>query len=393
MTTDDTPAAAGVQVPPTAIKAERGSNNALDTIESYLRQSIFGQDRAIESLVRALNRAQYGFAAGRADRPIAVILFLGPTGVGKTETAKRLARYLHPKGGGFLKIDCSLFSQGHEIAALVGAPPAYVGRDQRPLFDPEVIGTPNSVILFDEIEKASTEFRHLMLQVMEDGEVTLLNGGQQVSFRESIIVMTTNAGASEMVDFIQGRRLGFSSNRENVERMGANIYSIGFTALQRVFTPEWLNRIDEVVAFRPLSYDTLVLIMEHMLQESNERYLDHGLELVMTNAAKELVLRKSFTPEFGARPLRARLMKEIEAPLADLLASGGIPEGSRIWVDVTGDNEFGRDLAFFYERDEQLLAIARERQAKVKKLAPLEMEQAVGVTKRGAATSPRQSIE
>ncbi len=347
-------------IPETALLAKRGPHNPLDGLDEYLHKHIFGQERAIESILRALNRARYGFASGRTERPIAVLLFLGPTGVGKTETGKRLARYLHPNGGGFLKIDCSLFSQGHEVAALVGAPPAYVGRDQKPLFDPEVIGTPNSVILFDEIEKASTEFRHLMLQIMEDGEVTLLNGGQLVDFRNSIIIMTTNAGAREMVDYIQGRRLGFSSRAENAERMGASIYSIGFEALQKVFAPEWLNRIDEVVAFRPLSYETLHRILGSVLEEANGSYVKQGLSVRLTADAEELLLRKAFTPEFGARPLRARLLKYVEAPLADLIASRGIPKGSEVWIRATGETEFGKELAFYYRPDEELLAVARK---------------------------------
>ncbi|OGO04361.1 MAG: ATPase [Chloroflexi bacterium RBG_13_56_8] len=368
-----------MEIPRKAIRAERGGSNPLGELDSYLHQHIFGQERAIESIIRALNRGRYRFAAGRNDRPIAVLLFLGPTGVGKSETAKRLASYLHPEGGGFLKIDCSLFSHGHEISALVGAPPAFVGREQRPLFDPEIIENPNSVILFDEVEKASTEFRHLMLQVMEEGEVTLLNGGQRVVFRESVIIMTTNAGAREMGDYIQGRRLGFSSRREATESMGASIFNIGFSALQKAFTPEWLNRIDEMVAFRPLSFETLVQILDHMLSEANQRYEECGVRVHVTSDAKELMLHKGFAPEFGARPLRARLMKEIEAPLADLLASGGIPKGSEIWVDATGEPEFGKELAFYYLRDEGLLQLAEQRQTEEGVDQPLEaMEVAAG---------------
>src|SRR5919112_5865901 len=176
------------------IRAARGNANPLDDVEQKLRHTIFGQERAIEAVVRLLNRARYGFSAGNPRRPRATLLFLGPTGVGKTASARALAQLLRPDGEAFLKVDCSLFSQGHEVSALVGAPPSYVGRDQKPLLDPDVIETENSVVLFDEIEKGTAELWNLLLQVMEDGEVTLLNSGRNVSFRNAILIMTTNVG-------------------------------------------------------------------------------------------------------------------------------------------------------------------------------------------------------
>lgn len=370
-----------IGVPPTAMRAVRGHDNPLDELSRYLRASILGQDAAIDSIVRGLNRARYGFAAGRHDRPVAVLLFLGPTGVGKSETARRLARYLHPEEDGFLKIDCSLFSQGHEIAALVGAPPAYVGRDQRPLFDTTVIEKPNSVVLLDEIEKASTEFRHLLLQIMEDGEVTLLNGGRRVDFRRSIIIMTSNVGAREMMAFIQGRRLGFGAGRDTVTQMGETIHSIGLTALRKAFTPEWLNRIDEIVAFRPLGCDTLAAILDCMLAEANAQYLRHGLRVRLTARARESLLADGYLPEFGARPLRARLMREVEAPLADLLASGGVPEGCDVWADTASENAPRQGLAFFYAPNDILLAVAREYRLREAERAELSVEQAMAVAR------------
>src|ERR671938_638676 len=195
------------------IKATRGNANPLDDVEQKLRNTIFGQERAIEAVIRVLNRARFGFSAGNPRRPRATLLFLGPTGVGKTATARRLAQLLRPDGGGFLKLDCSLFSQGHEVSALVGAPPSYVGRDQKPLLDPEIIETENSVVLFDEIEKGTPELWNLLLQIMEDGELTLLNSGRVVSFRNMILIMTTNVGAKEMVDFLDKRNIGFRSSR------------------------------------------------------------------------------------------------------------------------------------------------------------------------------------
>lgn len=341
--------------------ATRGTANPLDAIEHDLRNAIFGQNRAIESLIRALNRARVGFSAGNRNRPLVNLLFLGPTGVGKSECAKRLAQRLHPEGVGFLKIDCSIFSQGHEVSALVGAPPSYVGRDQKPLLDPEIIETENSVVLFDEIEKGTAELWNLLLQIMEDGEITLLNSGRVVSFRNAILIMTTNVGAKEMVDFIDKRNIGFRSTRQDMEATGQQIYQIGFEALQRVFRPEWINRIDEIIAFRPLSSSTMSQIFDRMLSEANGQYLNYGIQVEVSPAAKDHILRKGYNPTFGARPLRARMLKDIDAPLADLVASGGIPQGSRVYVAYHGGEQYDQELRFYYRRDEHLAEEARRR--------------------------------
>jgi ATP-dependent Clp protease ATP-binding subunit ClpA len=335
------------QIPEGMTRAARGTANPLDEVEQKLRYTIFGQERAIEAVVRLLNRARYGFSAGNPRRPRATLLFLGPTGVGKTATARRLAQLLRPDDDAFLKIDCSLFSQGHEVSALVGAPPSYVGRDQKPLLNPDIIEQDKSVVLFDEIEKGQPELWNLLLQIMEDGEILLLNGGRRVSFHNSIVILTTNVGAKEMVDYLDRRTIGFRTAHKDVEATGQQIYQIGFEALQRVFQPEWINRLDEIIAFRPLSSETLREVLDRMLREANDQYLRHGISVELTSAAKEYVLHKGFEPRFGARPLRQQLLKLVEAPLADLLASGGIPEGSRIIVEATGIDKHGQAI----ERD------------------------------------------
>ena len=340
-------------------KAQRGDKNPLDPVVQELRQSIFGQDRAIDSMVRALNRARFGFSAGGQKRPRASLLFLGPTGVGKSECAKRLAAFLHPNGNGFLKLDCSLFSQGHEVSALLGAPPSYVGRDQKPLLDPEIIEQDNAVVLFDEIEKGTSELWNLLLQIMEDGEITLLNGGRKISFQRAIIIMTTNVGAKEMATYVSQRTIGFRTPNRDVEATGQQIYQIGFDAIQKVFSPEWINRIDEVIAFRPLSSDSLVRVLDRMINEANEQYRLYGIEVHLTDNARDYLLHRGFDPRFGARPLRARLMKDLDAPLADLLASGGIPSGSRVLIDVSeSEPGEGENLDFFFEADESLAEAA-----------------------------------
>jgi ATP-dependent Clp protease ATP-binding subunit ClpA len=344
-------------------RAVRGSQNPLDTVEGRIRDQIFGQERAIESVIRVLNRARFGFSAGNTRRPRATLLFLGPTGVGKTATARALAQLLRPDGEAFLKIDCSLFSQGHEVSALVGAPPSYVGRDQKPLLNPEIIEQENSVVLFDEIEKGQPELWNLLLQVMEDGEILLLNGGRRVSFQSSIVIFTTNVGAKEMVDYLDRRTIGFRTPHGDVEATGQQIYQIGFESLQKVFQPEWINRLDEIVAFRPLSSDVLRNVLDHMLLESNEQYLRHGIQVEVTSEAREYILTKGFDSRFGARPLRQQLLKNIDAPLADLLASGGIPPGSRVMVGYSGVDKHGEALEFFFASAPDLLRQAEELRA------------------------------
>ncbi len=341
-------------------RAVRGHANPLDVVERRLRDQIFGQERAIESVIRVLNRARFGFSAGNTRRPRATLLFLGPTGVGKTATARALAQLLRPDGEAFLKIDCSLFSQGHEVSALVGAPPSYVGRDQKPLLNPEIIEQENSVVLFDEIEKGQPELWNLLLQVMEDGEILLLNGGRRVSFHNSIVVFTTNVGAKEMVDYLDRRTIGFRTPHGDVEATGQQIYQIGFEALQKVFQPEWINRLDEIIAFRPLSSDVLRQVLDRMLRECNEQYLRQGVQVSVTTEAREYLLNKGFDSRFGARPLRQQLLKLIDAPLADLIASGGIPGGSHVVVDYTGVDRHGEALEFFYESAPDLLRQAEE---------------------------------
>jgi ATP-dependent Clp protease ATP-binding subunit ClpA len=227
-------------------------------------------------------------------------------------------------------------------------------------------------VLFDEIEKGQPELWNLLLQIMEDGEILLLNGGRRVSFHQSIVVFTTNVGAKEMVDYLDRRTIGFRTPHQDVEATGQQIYQIGFESLQKVFQPEWINRLDEIVAFRPLSSDVLRQVLDRMLVESNEQYLRQGIQLTVTAEAREYLLAKGFDSRFGARPLRQRLLKDIDAPLADLLASGGIPEGSRVVVTRTDNDDYDKALAFYFEAAPELARRAEElRAAEVGRLSTL----------------------
>jgi len=218
-------------------------------------------------------------------------------------------------------------------------------------------------VLFDEIEKGQPELWNLLLQIMEDGEILLLNGGRRVSFQNSIVAFTTNVGAKEMVDYLDRRTIGFRTPHQDVEATGQQIYQIGFESLQKVFQPEWINRLDEIVAFRPLSSDVLRQVLDHMLLESNEQYLRHGIQVEVAAEAKEYLLDKGFDSRFGARPLRQQLLKLVDAPLADLLSSGGVPAGSRVLVSYSGVDKHGQALQFYYESAPELLRQAEELRA------------------------------
>jgi len=183
-------------------------------------------------------------------------------------------------------------------------------------------------------------------------------------------VFTTNVGAKEMVDFLDQRTIGFRTPHKDVEATGQTIYQIGFEALQKVFQPEWINRLDEIIAFRPLSSDILRQVLDRMLMESNDQYLRHGIQVEVTGEAKEWLLTKGFDSRFGARPLRQQLLKHLDAPLADLLASGGIPHGSKVEVVYTGIDKHGAALEFYFVEEPDLLRQAEElRQAEVGRLS------------------------
>jgi len=219
----------------------------------------------------------------------------------------------------------------------------------------------NSIVLFDEIAKGTPELWNILLQIMEDGEIMLLTGGRGIAFRNAIIILTTNISAKEMIDFLNKRNIGFRSTRHDVEATGQQIYQIEFEALQRHFPPEWINRIDEIITFRPLSSAMLSRILDRMLDEANQQYLNYGIRVELTAATKAYLLNKGYQPSFGARPLWACLLKHIDAPLADLLASGGIPQGSRVLVDYNARHEFNDGLSFYYQPDGELEIQGRKR--------------------------------
>lgn len=334
-------------------KAEDVEYNPFGDVENGLNRAIVGQPDAVLSIMTALNREKLR----NPDRPIANLLFLGPTGVGKSETAKELARLLHDDDDdAFIKIDCSAYSHGHEITALTGAPPSYVGREQKPIFDPKIIEQDKSVILFDELEKGSGPLWDLMLQIMEDGEITLTGTGQKVSFRNSVIIMTSNLGANEMMGLLDTNTVGFASSDVNPAVTKQQIEKAAKSALKRQFRPEFINRFDDMIVFSQLADDQLGDVLDNYVEKANERYQDIGIDLTMTMELKRRIVEScEDRHQFNARPVLRKYEQLIESKLSTYVSSGSIPEGSRVYAFASDSPDTQpTDVEFYYQEDRGL---------------------------------------
>ena len=304
-------------------------------MEEEISSRLIGQDEAVGAVSRAIRRARTGLRDPR--RPIGSFLFMGPTGVGKTELARCLARFLFGSEEAMIRMDMSEFMEKHEVSKLLGAPPGYVGHESGGKLTEAVRRRPYSVVLFDEIEKAHPEVYNVLLQILEDGHLT--DGqGRKVDFRNTVIIMTSNIGAREAQ---QGGALGFGSVSDAEARDWDRLKTVIMDEAQRAFRPEFLNRIDEMAVFRPLSRESLMRIVETMLAEVGERLEKRGIRIGVSESAKTKILEKGFKPKYGARPLRRAIQSLIEDRLADSLLSGQFPAGTQVSVDVEGD-----ELAF-----------------------------------------------
>ena len=304
-------------------------------MEKEISSRLIGQDEAVGAVSRAIRRARTGLRDPR--RPIGSFLFMGPTGVGKTELARCLARFLFGSEEAMIRMDMSEFMEKHEVSKLLGAPPGYVGHESGGKLTEAVRRRPYSVVLFDEIEKAHPEVYNVLLQILEDGHLT--DGqGRKVDFRNTVIIMTSNIGAREAQ---QGGALGFGSISDAEARNWDRLKTVIMDEAQRAFRPEFLNRIDEMAVFRPLSRESLMRIVETMLAEVGERLEKRGIRIGVSEDAKTKILEKGFKPKYGARPLRRAIQSLIEDRLADSLLSGQFPAGTQVSVDVEGE-----ELAF-----------------------------------------------
>ncbi len=297
-------------------------------MEEEISKRLIGQSEAVSAVARAIRRARTGLRDPA--RPIGSFLFMGPTGVGKTELARRLAHFLFGSEESMIRIDMSEFMEKHEVSKLLGAPPGYVGHESGGKLTEMVRRRPYSVILFDEIEKAHQEVYNVLLQILEDGHLT--DGqGRRVDFRNAVIIMTSNVGAKEAQ---KGSSLGFGTIGDQEAQDWNRRKNIIMDEAHKLFRPEFLNRIDEIAVFRPLSRDDLMLIVETMLAEVRKRLEKKGIIIGVDEEAKSKILEEGFKPKFGARPLKRAIQSLIEDPLADSLLSGKIADGSEITIGL-----------------------------------------------------------
>ncbi len=298
-----------------------------------LRGTVVGQEEPILKLTKAIRRTRAGLKDPK--RPIGSFIFLGPTGVGKTELAKRLTEYLFDNQDSLIRIDMSEYMEKFSVSRLVGAPPGYVGYEEGGQLTEKVRRKPYSVVLLDEIEKAHPDVFNILLQVLDDGILT--DGlGRRVDFRNTIIIMTSNIGARDIKNMGKGIGFSFSDEEFDYSKMKSTVED----AIKRVFNPEFLNRIDDVIVFHPLEKKHIFEIIDIMKKELFTRVEDLGIEIEMSESAKEFLVDKGYDPQFGARPLRRALQKYVEDPMAEAILSNNLTEGSTIAVDFrTGDED------------------------------------------------------
>ena len=306
-------------------KLMEGETQKLLRMEERLHQRVVGQDEAVRAVSASVRRARAGLQD--PNRPLGSFIFLGPTGVGKTELARALAEFLFDDEHAMIRIDMSEYMEKHSVARLIGAPPGYVGYEEGGQLTEAVRRRPYSVVLFDEIEKAHPDVFNVMLQILEDGRLT--DGqGRTVDFKNTVLIMTSNVGSSAILEFAG-----------NDERIRAHVME----ALREQFRPEFLNRIDEIIIFQNLKLDDIKRIVEIQLRSLSTRLAERGIQLELTDAAREYLANRGYDPIYGARPLKRTIQKEIIDPLAVRILSGDFVPGDTVIADVqSGEITFGK---------------------------------------------------
>jgi ATP-dependent Clp protease ATP-binding subunit ClpC len=313
-------------VPATNIVQEEAEK--LLNLEAVLHERVVGQEQAVKAVAEAIRRARAGIKDPK--RPVGSFIFLGPTGVGKTELARTLAEYLFGEEDAMIRIDMSEFQERHTVSRLVGAPPGYVGYEEAGQLTEQVRRRPYSVVLFDEIEKAHPDVFNILLQILDDGRLTDAQG-RTVNFENTVIIMTSNVGSQHLVS---DRQFGFTA-REGVDFRETERRAR--EALERSFRPEFLNRVDEIIVFQPLTKEDVLEIVDIMLKRLNKHLESQKVSIEVTEAAKEFLAEEGYDPKFGARPLARAIRRHIENPLSSRIIGGEFGPGDTVLVDRAED--------------------------------------------------------
>ncbi|MBK9984519.1 MAG: ATP-dependent Clp protease ATP-binding subunit [Saprospiraceae bacterium] len=314
-------------------RVAQSESKKLVGMNSDLKKVIIGQDEAIIKVSKAIQRNRVGLKD--PSKPIGSFIFLGPTGVGKTELAKALARYLFDSDDALIRIDMSEYMEKFSVSRLIGAPPGYVGYEEGGQLTEKVRRKPYSVVLLDEIEKAHPDVYNILLQVLDDGQLT--DGlGRKVDFKNCLIIMTSNIGVRQLKDFGQGVGFATKARQDAAEDLTKSVIQ---SALKRTFSPEFLNRIDDVVIFNSLDRDHIHKIIDITLTDLYKRMATMGFLLSLTEEAKDFVAEKGFDPQFGARPLHRAIQKYIEDPLAEFILNENPVEGSSLVADLNKETQ------------------------------------------------------
>ncbi|MEK6537481.1 MAG: ATP-dependent Clp protease ATP-binding subunit, partial [Actinomycetota bacterium] len=333
-------------------KLTEGESQKLLRMEEVLHERVIGQDQAIKAVSKAIRRSRAGIKDPR--RPSGSFIFLGPSGVGKTELARTLAEFLFGDEDALLQVDMSEYMEKHAVSRLVGSPPGYVGYEEGGQLSETVRRKPYSVILLDEIEKAHPDVFNILLQILEDGHLTD-SQGRKVDFRNTIVIMTSNIGAKTIA---KESPLGFATTDEagmSYEDMKINITG----ELKRVFRPEFLNRVDEVIVFHKLDRANIKEIVDLMIARVGQQLAEREVLIELTEPAKELLVDRGFDPGMGARPLRRAIQQYVEDLLADEVLAGAIPDGSTVLIDRKNDDTFMTLLAKQHKPKKDLVGASK----------------------------------
>jgi ATP-dependent Clp protease ATP-binding subunit ClpB len=307
-----------------------GEREKLLRLDEVLHERVIGQDEAVQLVADAVIRARSGIKDPR--RPIGSFIFLGPTGVGKTELSRALAEALFDSEDNMVRLDMSEYQERHTVSRLMGAPPGYVGHEEGGQLTEAVRRKPYSVVLFDEIEKAHADVFNALLQILDDGRLTDAQG-RTVDFRNTVVIMTSNIGSLYLLE-------GLTASGEIADETRGRVMG----ELRAHFRPEFLNRVDEIITFKPLSMPDVERIVDLQMKEIQERLAEYGLTVQLSDAARHWLAREGFDPAFGARPLRRALQKYVESPLSVQMLRGEFKSGDVVSVDYVE----GEGLTFLH---------------------------------------------